>query len=340
MAADFSADVPSPALILEAATAYRRAAALRSAIELDLFTALADSPLDAATLAARSGAAARGVRMLCDALATLGFLQKEGARYSLTSEAAIFLNRNSPACMADAFLFLSSPHIENAFRELTSAVRRGGTSFEAANVTAPEHDFWLHFARAMAPMMSYPAESIAQLLGADNGEKWNVLDIAAGHGMFGIALARHNPNASITALDWPGVLALARANAQAAGVAGRFRELPGSAFDVEFGTGYSIILLTNFLHHFDPSACETLLRKVHHALAPGGRTATLEFVPDDDRTSPPFASLFSLNMLVHTPGGDAYTRPELERMFHNAGFISSEFHPLPPGPQTLVISQK
>ncbi|HXZ18307.1 MAG TPA: class I SAM-dependent methyltransferase [Candidatus Acidoferrales bacterium] len=340
MAVDSSAGIPSPALLLETAVAYRRAAALRTAIELDIFSALADAPLDAATLAARLGVATRGIRILCDALATLGFVHKESARYSLSPEAALFLNRASPVCMADAFLFLSSPHIENAFRELTAAVRRGGTSFDAANVLAPEHEFWLHFARAMAPMMAYPADSIAQLLGAGNGHPWQVLDVAAGHGMFGIAVARQNPNATITALDWPGVLAIARANAEAAGVASRFRALPGSAFALDFGTGYDLVLLTNFLHHFDSATNEALLRKVHAALVPGGRAAALEFVPDEDRTSPPFAALFSLNMLVHTPAGEAYTLSDLERMFRNAGFASCEYHSLPPSPQGVVIASR
>ena len=335
-----SGGFPSPALFLEAAVAYRRSAALRAGIELDLFSVLAEAPLDAESLAARCGAAPRGVRILCDALATLGMLRKEGGLYSLTPEAAIFLNRASPACMADAFQFLGSPHIENAFRDLTGAVRRGGTPAGSANVLAPEHEFWLHFARAMAPMMAYPADSIAQLLGADSAEPWQVLDVAAGHGMFGIAIARHNPNASITALDWPGVLAIARENAQAAGVAERFRDLSGSAFDLDFGSGYHLILLTNFLHHFDPATCEALLRRVHAALVPGGRAAVLEFVPSEDRLGPAFASLFALNMLVHTAAGDAYTFSELQRMLRDAGFGSCEIQSLPPGPQSLVIASK
>ncbi len=338
MAANPPEGFPSPARLLETAVAYRRAAVLRAAIELDFFSALAESPLDAPSLAAHLGLATRGVRMLCDALATLGFVLKQDSRYSLSPDAALFLNRASPACMADAFMFLSSEHIEGAFRELSAAVRRGGTSFDAANVLAPEHDFWLHFARAMAPMMAYPADTIAQLLGADAGNSWRVLDVAAGHGMFGIAVARHNPNASITAVDWPGVLAIARENAEVAGVASRFRALPGSAFELDFGAGYDVVLLTNFLHHFDPATNETLLRKVHAALVPGGRAAALEFVPDENRTSPPFAALFSLNMLVHTPAGDAYTYPELERMFLSAGFASCELHPLLPGPQSVLIA--
>ena len=340
MDTNLPAGFPSPALFLEFASAYRRSAALRAAIELDVFTALGDGPLDAASLAARCGAAPRGMRILCDALAALGILQKEDGRYLLTMPASIFLNRTSPACMADGFLFLSSPHIQNAFRDLTAAVRRGGTWQTASDVLAPEHDFWLDFARAMAPMMAFPAESIAQLLGAGSGERWNVLDVAAGHGIFGIAIGRQNPNAVITAVDWPGVLAIARANAEAAGLAARYRTLPGSAFDVEFGPGYDVVLLTNFLHHFDPATNEALLRRVHAALAPAGRVATVEFVPNEDRLSPEFAAMFALNMLVHTPGGDAYTFTELDRMFRNAGFGASEWHPLPPGPQAVVITRK
>ncbi len=305
-----------------------------------LFSALADAPLDAESLAARLSAAPRGVRILCDALVTLGMLRRDDAQYSPTPEAAIFLSRASPACMADAFLFLSAPRIEDAFRQLTAAVRRGGTPAGPSNVLAPEQDFWLDFARAMAPMMAFPAESIAQILGADREEPWKVLDVAAGHGMFGIALARHNPNAVITALDWPGVLGIARANAEAAGVADRFHTLPGSAFDVDFGAGYHVVLLTNFLHHFDPATCEALLRRVHAALAPGGCAAVLEFVPGDDRLSPPFAAMFALNMLVHTAAGDTYTFPDLERMLRNAGFGPGELHSLPPGPQSLVIARK
>ncbi len=189
-------------------------------------------------------------------------------------------------------------------------------------------------------MMRMPAEQIAQLLCADAGEPWKVLDIAAGHGLFGITLARHNPNAGIVAVDWPPVLAVARENAAAAGVAGRLQLLPGSAFEVEYGSDYDLVLLTNFLHHFDPPTCERLLRKVHAALAPGGRAVALEFVPDEDRVSPPIAAAFSLMMLASTASGDAYTLAELQRMFRNAGFSSCEGHPLPVRDQQVVIAAR
>src|SRR5262249_61875474 len=153
-----------------------------------------------------------------------------------------------------------------------------------------------------------------------------VLDIAAGHGVFGIKLAQTNPNAEIVALDWPHVLEVAKENATARGVISRYKTLPGSAFDVDYGTGYDLVLLTNFLHHFDKETCETLLRKMRASLADGGRVATLEFVPNEDRVTPPQAAAFSMQMLGGTPRGDAYTFAELEQMFEHAGFAGRELH--------------
>jgi len=199
---------------------------------------------------------------------------------------------------------------------------------------------WVDFARAMAPMMAMPAQLMAQLVDQTKDKKLRVLDIAAGHGLYGLAFAKQNPQVEVTAVDWPKVLDVAKENAQAAGVADRYHAKPGSAFDVDYGTGYDLVLLTNFLHHFDKETCETLLRKVRASLADGGRAATLEFVPNDDRVTPPQAAAFSMQMLGGTPSGDAYTFAELERMFQNAGFARSEMHDLPPTIERVIISYK
>jgi ubiquinone/menaquinone biosynthesis C-methylase UbiE len=163
-----------------------------------------------------------------------------------------------------------------------------------------------------------------------------VLDIAAGHGLFGIEIARQNPQAQIVALDWARVLEVAEANAVKAGVAERFERLPGSAFDLEFGGPYDAVLLTNFLHHFDVATCTGLLRKVHAALKPGGLSATLEFVPNADRVSPPMPAAFSMTMLTSTVAGDAYTFQELEAMHLDAGFSQIAAHPVLNSPHTVV----
>lgn len=331
---------PSPALFFETITAYQRSDAMRAAIELDLFTSIAEGNRTASQIAMQTGASERGARILCDYLTMIGFLTKDGNNYGLTQDTAVFLDRRSPAYMGDAIEFLVSDHIKEGFEHLTDAVRQGGTAVPDSGTLAPEHPVWVKFARAMAPMMRPVAQAIAQLVDPDANRKLKILDIAASHGLFGLAFATRNPQAEIVGLDWANVLELSKENAKAAGVADRHSTIPGSAFEVDYGSGYDIVLLTNFLHHFDPPTNEKLLRKVHAALAEGGRAVTLEFVPNDDRVSPQGVAGFSLTMLAGTPSGDAYTFEEFDRMFKNAGFAKNELHEIPPAIQQLIVSQK
>lgn len=330
---------PSPELFFDTMNAHVRTESLRAALELDLFTAIGEGAHTPEELSKRCTASVKGLRVLCDFLTIIGFLTKQDGNYGLTIDTATFLDRRSPYFQGSAVDFLLNPMLMDKFKNLAAVVRKGGT-IDAEGTLAPEHPVWVKFARAMAPMMALPANVMAQLAGAAKGEPWKVLDIAAGHGIFGITMARMNPHAEIVAQDWPNVLEVARENARNAGVEGRYRTLPGSAFDVEYGTGYNLVLLTNFLHHFDMATCEKLLRKVHAALKDGGRVMTLEFVPNDDRVTPSTAAAFSMTMLASTPSGDAYTFAEYQSMFARAGFQRSVLHPVPPTPASVVLSYK
>lgn len=331
---------PSPQLFFQTVNAYQQTEALRAAIELGIFTEIAAGNATAAEIAQQCPASERGVRILCDYLSMMGFLNKEEQRYSLTPDSAVFLDKRSPAYLGGATEFLLSPELLAGFKDLAGVVRKGGTLIADDGTVGPDNPVWVKFARAMAPMMAMPAQLMAQLVDNTADRKLRILDIAAGHGLFGLAFATRNPQVEIVALDWPNVLEVAKENAQRAGVSDRYSTIGGSAFEADFGTGYDLVLLTNFLHHFDPPTCETLLRKVHAALGEGGRAVTLEFVPNEDRISPPEVAGFSLMMLGSTPSGDAYTFPELERMFANAGFSHSEMHALPPSIQQVIISTK
>jgi 2-polyprenyl-3-methyl-5-hydroxy-6-metoxy-1,4-benzoquinol methylase len=330
---------PSPALLFDTFNAYQRTQAIKTGIELEVFTIIAQGQTTAKAIAEKSGASERGIRILCDFLVIIGFLTKDGSNYALTPDSAMFLDKNSPAYMGTVSEFVLSPYLMDNFDHLTETVRKGSSAGENQPLD-PEHPMWVKFARAMAPMMAMPSQLVAQLVDPRKDRKLRILDIAAGHGLYGLAFATQNPQAEIVALDWPNVLEVARENAAAAGVAERFQSRPGSAFDVDYGTGYDLILLTNFLHHFDVATCETLLRKVHASLAEDGRAITLEFVPNEDRVTPPQAAGFSMMMLGSTPAGDAYTFAELDQMFRNAGFKRSELHELPPTIERVVISYK
>jgi precorrin-6B methylase 2 len=331
---------PTPAKFFDAVNSFAKTAAVKSAIDLDFFTAIGEGTDTAAALAARCSVAERGARILCDFLTVQGFLTKYESRYALTPDSEVFLNRHSPAYLGGTTEFLLAPFQVESFARLTDAVRKGGTAESPLGSIAPEHPMWVAFARSMAPMTAMSAPKIAELVNAGHSGASRILDIAAGHGLFGIAVATANPQAHVTALDWPNVLEVAAENAQSAGITDRFSKLPGSAFDVEYGGPYDAILITNFLHHFDVPTCEAFLRKVRAALAPGGHAVTLEFVPNDDRVTPPMPSAFSLTMLANTPAGDAYTRRELDSMLRNAGFGTSEFHPLEGEFQSIVVTAK
>ena len=336
----FAAQQPSPQLFFQTINAHQRTEALKAAIELEVFTAIGEGNATVAEIAKRCQTSEKGMRVLCDFLTTMEMLTKQGDRYALTLDSATFLDKRSPAYLGGATEFLCSPMLTEGFKHIAEAVRKGGTAIEGESTLGPEHPIWVNFARGMAAMMALPAQLMAKLVDPNAGQKLKILDIAAGHGLFGIAFATQNPQAEVTAVDWKAVLEVAKENAQKADVADRYKTLEGSAFDVEFGNGYDLVLLTNFLHHFDPATCETLLRKVRAALADGGRAVTLEFVPNDDRVTPPEVAGFSMVMLVGTPSGDAYTFRELEQMFANAGFSRSTIHALPPTFQQVVISEK
>jgi ubiquinone/menaquinone biosynthesis C-methylase UbiE len=331
---------PSPALFFETINAYQRTDVLRTAIELDLFTQIAAGHHTTEQIGAACNASARGIRILADYLTIIGFLQKTGDRYELKPDAQVFLNRKSPAFLGSAIDFLLTPQIQQCFASLTAAVRKGGTAISDEGTVSYDNPIWVAFAEAMAPLMQLPAKLLVDLIGGDRQQPLRVLDVAAGHGIFGITIAQNYPQARITALDWPNVLSVAQKNAKQAGVSDRHTLLPGSAFELNWGGPYDIVLLTNFLHHFDVATCAKLATKSFDALAPNGRALTLEFIPEPDRISPPGTATFALTMLATTARGDAYTFGEYEQIFAKAGFARSAFHSLPPTTQQAVVSYR
>jgi 2-polyprenyl-3-methyl-5-hydroxy-6-metoxy-1,4-benzoquinol methylase len=331
---------PSPERIFSTLIAFQQTEALKAAIELDIFTKIGEGANEASTLAKAIGASERGVGILCDYMTVFGFLTKESNRYGLTQDSAVFLDRRSPAYMGSMANFLAAPMHRENFGVLAQAVRQGGSATGKGDNTKPRDEFWVEFAKSMAPLAVPAAEFIAGLTGAAEGKATKLLDIAAGHGMFGITVARRNPNAQVVALDWPAVLEVAQQNAKKFGVADRISLRPGSAFETDFGDGYDYVLLTNILHHFDPPGCEKLMRRVRAALKPGGKAITLEFVPNEDRVSPPIPGAFSLVMLANTDAGQTYTFSEYDKMFRNCGFAKTTLHQVPDMPNQVLVSEK
>ncbi len=335
----------SPLFFFQQINAYQQTATLMAALQLDLFTRLAEatSPEERTVqaLARHIKASEKGTRVLCDFLTITGLLTKHDAEgpyawYQPTREAAVYLDRRSPLSLAGAPKFISPPPLHGMAEVVAASVRKGGTVTEEH--TNENAEMWVDFARSMAPFTGVSAGPMAALVDGQGPRK--ILDIAASHGAFGIACLKRNPQARVVALDGKAVLAVGEENAQKAGVGDRWSKLPGDAFTVELGTGYDAALVTNFLHHFTPEENEKFLRRIHAALKPGGKVAVLEFVPNDDRVTPPIAASFALIMLLGTDEGDAYTYRQLSAMLENAGFRGVERHDVQGSPQTVVMATK
>jgi ubiquinone/menaquinone biosynthesis C-methylase UbiE len=340
MSSAVSQEEPNPQLVWDTINAYQRTSALRAAIELDLFTAIGPEDVTAEHLANKCAASTRGIRILCDYLTVLGFLRKQAGANCLTPTSSAFLDRRSPACMDSMVRFMNSPKLLSGFANMTDTIRRGGTTLSHGGVNEPELNEWVLFAQSMMPLMKPASEFLAEEAIRGNKPLHRVLDVAAGHGLFGIAVAQRASGAEIVAQDWPNVLNVAQANAKSAGITHRYHLLAGDAFAIPFGGGYDLVLLTSFLHHFDEHSCVTLLKKINACLNQGGRLLTLEFIPNEDRITPPIPATFSMMMLGLTPAGDAHTMKQYERMLSEAGFAQSEMKQVPRSPQQLLVSTK
>ena len=283
---------PNPEFIFETLNAYQQTAALRAAIALDIFTKIGEGTDTFPALAKRCEATERGIRILCDYLVVHGFLTST----TIVTRSPTIRPHSSTGARPRA----SPPQQASSLARYDQRLPRSGphdSHWAAGNGGRQGIDLGgkSHLGRVCAfdgadgdPVSGRNSRH----LDAPAGKKWKVLDLAGGHGMFGITLAKRNPNAEIFAQDWGPVLAVATENARAAGVAARHHVIPGSAFEVEYGTGYDIVLITNFLHHFDAATNEKFLCKVRASLAPSGIVATLDFIPNEDRVSPPALGRF------------------------------------------------
>ena len=170
--------------IFETLGAFRRTAALKTAIELDLFSAIGNGTATSAELAERCSASERGIRKLCNYLVGLGFIKAIDEGYVLTPGAAAFLDRGSPTWLgAPASEAIAGTPLLAAFGALTEAVRKGSTALDGDGTLSPEHPIWVAFAQAMGVPAAVFARLLADCLSQNTEPPRKILDIAAGHGL-------------------------------------------------------------------------------------------------------------------------------------------------------------
>lgn len=329
----------TPERIYQFAFGYAPTLILEAAIRNQVFDVLDDGPLSVAEASTKTGASQRGLRAIMNALVGLEFLAKQdGETYALTPESAAFLVSTKPGFQGGIFRHTSEQLLPK-WLSLTEVVRTGLPS-NSVNLEGTGAEFFVELVKDIFAMSYKPAQALADALGIESATKAiSVLDIAAGSGVWGIALAQKSSKVEVTAVDWPEVLEVTKEYARRFGLGDRFHYIAGDMLEVEYGTGYSVATLGHILHSDGEVRSKVLLKKVCDALAPGGTIAIAEMVPNEERTGPPFPLIFAVNMLVNTDVGDTFTFNEIAGWLHAAGFTDVRQLDAP-GPSPLILATK
>jgi ubiquinone/menaquinone biosynthesis C-methylase UbiE len=293
---------------------------LAAALELELFAALASGEKTAAELVHATGCSARGLPMLLDALVPLGLLSKHDGRYKLTPVSERYLAKGKPEYIGAGLLHVIRQSTES-WNHLADIVRTG-KPYEAIEEQKAAEEFFPGLVRWLHVSNSEPARRLAEALKPTVVKNPVVLDVACGSGIWGIRFAQAEPSAQVIANDYPKVLeTVTRGYVEREGVAARYRYAPGDIKQTQIPReSCDLILLGNIVHSEGEAASRAIFRKCFELLKPGGQAAIIDMIPNDERTGPPFALIFALNMLVNTSTGSTYTLPEYRSWLAEAGF--------------------
>jgi len=321
---------------------YKATAVLRACVELGLFDPLADGPADAATLAPRLGVDERALSALLAAAAGVGLLVRGEDGYALPAGAADLLVTTEPGYCAGISSVVASQLEWTALGSLAGTVRRGGP-VPGFDLLAPDFPYWTDFATHSTFVTTVLSGLVADALGdwATGRDSLDVLDLGAGHGIFGWTLAQRYPATHVWAQDWPGVLAVAEQHAKRRGVADRATLLPGDALTADLGGPYDVVVAANLLFHFSPAQARQLVSRMASVLKPDGRLVVAGFTTGDQPAPVEgHAALLGLLMLSATEGGAMYSTAEYQEMLGEAGFTESAVHTRPKLVPRVIVAHR
>jgi ubiquinone/menaquinone biosynthesis C-methylase UbiE len=311
----------NPAQLAEMSFSFAPSYILSAAVELDVFTPIAEGKRTTEEIARATVSSERGIAMLLDALSAFQLLEKTGDEYRLSPVASEYLVKSKPSYIGT---FLSGT-LREAWLNLADIVRTG-KPVRRVEEQAEAEKFFSMLVRNLHVMNREPARLMAQALGAGTSHHGlRVVDVACGSGVWGIGIAEADHDARITAQDFPGLFDVTREYLKRHNVEDRYDFLPGDLKEVDFGEEqYDVALLGNIVHSEGERSSRDLFKRLHRALKPGGRIVIMDMIPNDERTGPPFALIFAINMLVNTEEGSTYTLAEYTDWLTEAGFSRIE----------------
>jgi len=315
---------------------------LLSAVELGVFSTLADAPADLPTLQKKLALHRRSARDFLDALVALKLLERQNGIYSNTADTDLFLDRAKPSYvggileMANARLYGFWGSLTEALRtgELQNESKGGGEDMFAAVYADP--DRLRGFLSAMSAISAGAAQAIAGKFPWRDYKSF--MDLGSAQGMAAATLAGAHPHLTGIGFDLPTVKPVFEEFIAHRGMADRVRFQAGNFFDDPLPK-VDVIVMGHILHDWDLAQKKLLLGKAFDALPKGGAVVVYDAIIDDDRRENAFGLLMSLNMLIETAGGFDYTGEDCQSWMREAGFSKTRVEPLV-GPDSMVIGLK
>ena len=329
----------TPERIMQIAFGYAPTFMIEAAINNRVFDVLDESPKTVEETAEATGASIRGLRALMNGLVGIEFLTKdEAGRFHLTPESSTFLVSTKPAFYGGFFRHTSS-QLMPKWMQINEIVRTGKPAM-AVNQESDGAKFFEEFVESLFPLSYKAAQALGEELKIAQSENpVSVLDLAAGSGVWSIALAQQSPNVRVTAVDWAGVIPVTRRMTERFGLADRYTFVERDLETADFGANHNVATLGHILHSEGVERSRKLLRKTFNALAPGGTIAIAEFLVNQERTAPPQGLIFAVNMLVNTDEGDTFSFEEISEWLTDAGFENPRLLEVP-APSPLVLATK
>jgi len=328
----------TPERIMQFAWGYVPPLVLEAAIRHRVFDVLDSGPRTISEVQKETGASERGLTAVMNALVGMNFLAKdEQGMFSLTPESSAFLVSTKPSFQG-GLLRHGSEQLIPKWLHLNSIVETGRPE-ESVNLEGAGADFFQRFVNDIFPLSFPAAQTLSRHLHANDAAAARVLDLAAGSGVWGIAMAQGSPQVRVTAVDWPEVIPVTRKTVERFGLADRFSFVAGDLMQADFGSGHTVATLGHILHSEGCDRSRALLQRTFAALASGGTIAIAEFLVNADRTGPQNALFFAVNMLVNTDCGDTYSFEEISGWLNEAGFKNARTLDAP-GPSPLILATK
>ena len=329
----------TPERLMELSFAYAPPLIISAGVSNQVFDSLEDGAKTPEQVAEKTGASARALRILMNALVGLDLLKKDRqGKYSLTPESAAFLLSKNPGAHA-GFFGTIAPQLISRWLRLSDIVREG-RPIVAVNQETEGTEFFSQLVENIIPLSYPPAQKLADHLKVSKTKNdIRVLDLAAGSGIWGIALAQQSPGLRVTAVDWAGMIPTTKRITQKFGLGDRFNYVEGDILEANFGSGYDIAILGHILHSEGEDRSRQLLAKTFRALKSGGTIAIAEWLVNDARTKPLPSLMFAVQMLVNTEKGDTFSFNEIKNWLEEAGFKKVRKVEAP-GPSPLILATK